>query len=101
MRGREGTSIQLTIFRPGRDEPFDLDVTRGVIELEPVTWELHEGNIGHIMVNEFSRDVGSDVFSAWEALKGEASRRVTVWCSICAQIPVVRLTRRLPCRTCS
>ena len=77
MRGREGTSIQLTIFRPGRDEPFDLDVTRGVIELEPVTWELHEGNIGHIMVNEFSRDVGSDVFSAWEALKGEASGRVT------------------------
>jgi len=48
-----------------------------VIELEPVTWELHEGNIGHIMVNEFSRDVGSDVFSAWEALKGEASGRVT------------------------
>ena len=77
MRGREGTSIQLTIFRPGRDEPFDLDVTRGVIELEPVTWELHEGNIGHIMVNEFSRDVGSDVFAAWEELKGEASGRVT------------------------
>ena len=59
MRGREGTSIQLTIFRPGRDEPFDLSVKRGVIELEPVTWELHEGNIGQIMVNEFSRDVGA------------------------------------------
>ncbi|HAG36997.1 MAG TPA: peptidase S41, partial [Erythrobacter sp.] len=40
MRGPEGSSIQLTIFRPGRDEPFDVSVTRGVIELEPVTWEL-------------------------------------------------------------
>ena len=76
MRGREGTSIQLTIFRPGRDEPFDLSVKRGVIELEPVTWELHEGNIGHIMVNEFSRDVGSDVFTAWEEMKAEATGRI-------------------------
>ncbi len=76
MRGREGTSIQLTIFRPGREEPFDVDVTRGVIELEPVTWELHEGNIGHIMINEFSRDVGSDVFSAWEELQGKATGRL-------------------------
>ncbi|KWV95156.1 S41 family peptidase [Erythrobacter sp. AP23] len=76
MRGREGTSIQLTIFRPGREEPFDVDVTRGVIELEPVTWELHDGNIGHIMINEFSRDVGSDVFTAWEDLRKTATGRL-------------------------
>ncbi|UVI40039.1 S41 family peptidase [Qipengyuania spongiae] len=76
MRGEAGTSIRLTIFRPGRDEPFDVSVTRGVIELEPVTHELLEGNIGHIMVNEFSRDVGADVFASWEALRGEASGRL-------------------------
>ncbi|MBT8426779.1 MAG: S41 family peptidase, partial [Erythrobacter sp.] len=76
MRGREGTSIRLTVFRPGRDEPFDVDVTRGVIELEPVTWELKDGNIGHIMVNEFSRDVGSDVFAAWKDLQLKATGRL-------------------------
>ncbi|MDG5748132.1 S41 family peptidase [Qipengyuania sp. XHP0207] len=76
MRGPEGTSIGLTVFRPGRDEPFDVTVTRGVIELEPVTWELEDGNIGHIMINEFSRDVGSDVFAAWEDLKNQATGRL-------------------------
>ena len=76
MRGREGTTIDLTIFRPGRDEPFDVTVTRGVIELEPVTWDLQDGNIGHIMINEFSRDVGSDVFAAWEDLQQQASGRL-------------------------
>ncbi|MBX7491644.1 S41 family peptidase [Qipengyuania sp. 1NDW9] len=76
MRGREGTTIRLTVFRPGRDEPFDVDVTRGVIELEPVTWELKDGNIGHIMVNEFSRDVGSDVFAAWKDLQTKATGRI-------------------------
>ncbi|RXZ65074.1 S41 family peptidase [Pelagerythrobacter rhizovicinus] len=73
MRGPADTTIRLTIFRPGRDEPFDVTVTRGLIELEPVTYELEPGNIGVIMVNEFSRDVGADVFSAWEALDKQAS----------------------------
>lgn len=77
MRGPEGTSIQLTIFRPGRDEPIEVDVTRGVIELEPVTYELQPGNIGVISVNEFSADVGTDVLGAWDALKTEASGRMS------------------------
>lgn len=72
MRGPAGTSIRLTIFRAGRDEPFDVTVTRGVIELEPVTYKLEAGNIGVITVNEFSRDVGADVFAAWKALSTEA-----------------------------
>ena len=76
MRGTAGTSIRLTVFRPGRDEPFDVTVTRGVIELEPVTQSLESGNIGVISVNEFSRDVGADVFAAWQKLRREASGRV-------------------------
>ncbi len=76
MRGQAGTSIQLTIFRPGRDEPLEVDVTRGVIELEPVTHALEGGNIGVITVNEFSADVGRDVYQAWEAIQEEATGRV-------------------------
>jgi carboxyl-terminal processing protease len=76
MRGPAGTSIRLTIYRAGRDEPFDVTVTRGVIELEPVTHELKPGNIGYISVNEFSHDVGADVYSAWEDLQKEATGRV-------------------------
>ena len=77
MRGPAGTPIRLSIFRPGRDEPFDVTVTRGVIELEPVTSTLEAGNIGVIAVNEFSRDVGSDVFTAYQALQKEATGRMS------------------------
>ena len=76
MRGKAGTSINLTIFRSGREEPFDVSVTRGVIELEPVTHTLEAGNIGVITVNEFSRDVGADVFAAWTDIQQEAAGRV-------------------------
>ena len=76
MRGVAGTTVDLTIFREGRDEPFDVSVTRGVIELEPVTWELKPGGIGVISVNEFSRDVGIDVNTALRDLRREAGGRI-------------------------
>lgn len=77
MRGPQGTSIKLTIYRPGRDEPLELSVTRGVIELEPVTYKLEAGKVGVITVNEFSTNVGRDVFTAWQALQREAAGRVS------------------------
>ena len=76
MRGEAGTSIKLTIFRPGSDEPIETSVTRGVIELEPVTHTLADGGVGIITVNEFSRDVGADVFAAWNEIEKEANGRV-------------------------
>nr|WP_086490931.1 S41 family peptidase [Novosphingobium panipatense] len=74
MRGEAGTSIRLTIFRPGRDKPFDVSVTRGVIELEPVTWEL-KNEVGVISVNEFSRDVGNFVNKGIADLKKQAATK--------------------------
>ncbi|MFN3863657.1 MAG: S41 family peptidase [Erythrobacter sp.] len=76
MRGPSGTSIRLTIFRPGREEPLEVEVTRGVIELEPVTFELQPGNIAVITVNEFSADVGADAYNAWTEIKKKSGGRV-------------------------
>ncbi|KLI64775.1 S41 family peptidase [Aurantiacibacter marinus] len=76
MRGPAGTDIEVTIFRPGRDDSFEVVVTRGVIELEPVTWELLGGNIGHIQVNEFSADVGADVRQGLSELQAQATGRL-------------------------
>ncbi|MET1754080.1 S41 family peptidase [Novosphingobium sp. RD2P27] len=73
MRGAQGTPIRLTIFRQGRDKPFDVTVTRGVIELEPVTHELR-GDVGVVSVNEFSRNVGRNVNSAIADLKQQAAK---------------------------
>jgi carboxyl-terminal processing protease len=75
MRGPAGTNIRLTVFRAGRDEPFDITVTRGVIELEPVTWELKQ-DIGVITVNEFSRDVGKDVNDAIADLRKKSGNKL-------------------------
>jgi carboxyl-terminal processing protease len=75
MRGPAGTSIRLTVFRAGRDEPFDLTVTRGVISLQPVTSKLTD-NVGVITVNEFSSNVGNYVNQAIVDLRRQSSGRL-------------------------
>ena len=75
MKGPAGTQIRLTIYRPGREQPFDVTVTRGVISLQPVTSEL-KGNVGLITVNEFSHDVGKDVAIAIRTLSAGAKGRL-------------------------
>ena len=75
MRGPAGSQIRLTIFRPGRDEPFDVTVTRREIKLEPVTWKL-EGQIGVLTVNEFSRDVGNFVRDGITDLRKQAGGKL-------------------------
>ena len=72
MRGPSGTKLRLSIFRPGRPDTFDVTVTRGVIELQPVTFSLHDGSYGVISVNEFSKDTGKDVFNAYETMRKQA-----------------------------
>jgi len=68
MRGAPGTTIKLSIFRPGRDAPFDVTLTRAIIDLKPVRWEVKD-RIGVISVTGFSEQTGADVVAAVAGIK--------------------------------
>ena len=68
MRGEPGTSIKLTIVRPGRDAPFDVSITRAIIDLKPVSWEVKD-RIGVITITGFSEETGADVVAAVSSIK--------------------------------
>jgi carboxyl-terminal processing protease len=63
MRGKPGTSIRLTIVRAGREKPFDVTLTREIIDLKPVKWEV-KGQVGYININGFSKGTGANVRAA-------------------------------------
>jgi len=68
MRGKPGTSIDLTIYRPGREEPFDVSVQRAIIDLQPVEYKI-DGKIGVITVSTFSANVGREVEKAMNGIR--------------------------------
>ena len=63
MKGDPGTSVKLTIIRPGRDKPLDVALTRERIELHAVKWEIKD-NIGYININTFSGNVAEQTRAA-------------------------------------
>lgn len=74
MRGAPGTDITLTIFRPGRDKPFDVTLTRAIIDLQPVKWAV-DGNVGVITVTTFTDGAGKDVVDAMKAVETKLGRK--------------------------
>jgi carboxyl-terminal processing protease len=76
MRGKPGTNIRLTIVRPGRDKEFDVTLTREVIDLKPVKWEV-KGDVGVININGFSKNTGGLVRDAITSIDKSLGRRPT------------------------
>ena len=67
MRGNPGTTIKLTVVRPGRDKPFDVTITRAIIQLRPVKWEIKDG-IGIVNINTFAGNTGAATEAALTAI---------------------------------
>ncbi|MDB5662861.1 MAG: family peptidase, partial [Sphingomonas bacterium] len=73
MRGAPGSTIKITIVRPGRDKPFDVSLTRAIIELPAVKWEVKD-NVGVINVNTFSRTTTDETLAAINSIEKSLGR---------------------------
>jgi carboxyl-terminal processing protease len=72
IRGPAGTTVVLTVFRDGVNEPFDVPIERARIEIEVVESERLEGDIGYIRLSEFSRGATGKMAEAFKELNEEA-----------------------------
>lgn len=68
MRGEPGSKIVVRIVRPGRDKPFDVNLTREVIVQKAVKWEVKDG-IGILNINTFSATTAADMRAGIAAIE--------------------------------
>ncbi len=54
IRGKVGTSVNLTIRRESVQQLLHFDITRGIIQLESVKSKVIENHIGYIRISSFS-----------------------------------------------
>jgi len=73
IRGPAGTTVVLTVFRDGVDEPFDVPIERARIEIEVVESERLEGDIGYVRLTEFSRGSTGKMAEAIKSLQAEGA----------------------------
>jgi len=71
MRGEPGTDIVLTILREGVSDPFEITVTREIIQARSVRYRVLEPGYAYIRVGTFSTDTGDEVKNAVRKLHEE------------------------------
>jgi carboxyl-terminal processing protease len=57
MRGAAGTTIKITVIREGAPKPLEFTLTREIIKIKPVKWEV-KGDAGVIRIASFSKQTG-------------------------------------------
>jgi carboxyl-terminal processing protease len=70
MRGPVNTPIKLTVIRKGREEPFDVKVTRDIIRINPVKARA-EDDIAYIKVSTFNEQTHAMLVKSMDDLKKE------------------------------
>jgi carboxyl-terminal processing protease len=74
IRGEKGTTVRLTIERPGVNELFELPVERGLIPIETVRSDVIERNgttVGLIEITSFSEDTAARFKEKLEELESQ------------------------------
>lgn len=78
IRGEEGTSAHLKIYRPDAQEYMEFDVPRRVVENVSVTAELLENQVGYVQVTQFYKNTGDEFVEALESLEAQGVKGVIV-----------------------
>lgn len=74
IRGEEGTTVHLEIYRPSTDEYLSFDVERADITLPSVSSEMLENQIGYIRIDSFETDTAHQFESAVAELENQGMK---------------------------
>lgn len=77
IRGEKGTVVKLGIIRAG-DLLKEIEITREVISIPSVSYEMKNGKIGYIKIRRFGEDTASLVKSAGSSLVAQGAKAVIV-----------------------
>ena len=78
IRGEEGTTVHLKIYRASTKKTFEVDVERKNVELRSITSKMLDGGIGYIQISEFQSKTEEQFKSALADLKKQGMKSLIV-----------------------
>jgi len=75
IRGTPGTIVRLTVQRDGKP-PFDVPLTRQVIEIHSVKSRLEANEMGYVRISEFGKETPNELHQAISTLQHEANGKL-------------------------
>jgi len=78
MKGQEGTTVRLKVYRSTVNDYVEMDVERRSIEVPTVESEMLEDSIGYIMITEFDSVTADQFKERIDQLKAEGMKGLIV-----------------------
>jgi carboxyl-terminal processing protease len=78
IRGEEGTTVHIQVYRPSTAETIDFDVERRNVVLPSVEGEMLENNIGYIAVSEWQDNTAEQFKSIEQELEADGMQSLII-----------------------
>jgi carboxyl-terminal processing protease len=69
MRGKEGTTVKISILREGQSEPLSFTLKRSRVQVHSVSSQMLEPGYGYARIAQFSETTGEELHAALAALR--------------------------------
>jgi carboxyl-terminal processing protease len=76
MRGKPGSTIELTVVREGRDKPFKVTIERAVIKVKSVKAKNFQDGYAYVRITQFQSNTGESLLDAIDKLKAKNSGKL-------------------------
>ncbi len=77
LKGPKGTTVRITIVRPGLGEPLQMTVTRAEIPTNSVSFAfMVEPDVGYIRLKDFTHTSAPEVAEAWVKLEKQGMKKL-------------------------
>lgn len=72
MRGEPGTTVHITVLRPGADSPVEFSLVRDIIPMDSVRYVMLKPGFGYVWITNFRENTTEEVKEALDALEKKA-----------------------------
>jgi carboxyl-terminal processing protease len=77
LKGPKGTKVNITILRPGLDEPLQMTVTRAEIPTNSVSFAfMVEPGVGYMRLKDFTHTSAPEIAENWDKLEKQGMKKL-------------------------
>ena len=78
IRGEKGTNVDIQVYREGEEDYLTFTITRDKIETKTVAYEMLEGDIGYIQVEQFIENTPELFKEAVDSLQKDGAKGIVI-----------------------
>ncbi len=78
MKGEQGTKVDVEVWRASLGEYVEMTITRDLVEVETVTYQMLEDSIGYIYIMQFDEITTQQFETALKSLKAQGMKGLVV-----------------------